>query len=123
MKRALAIMALLAASCSQANEAVCQPEDYAVPKTPDKWNEQIESAGACVRHWSKVYAKVRESAGDVADAALGQCNVFFVNLAVLGKRQPEAAVGKVTSDVWRAQYRRDALIAVFDYRGAGCGGM
>ena len=123
MKRALALMALLAASCSQADEPACQPEDYAVPKTPDKWSEQIESAGSCVRHWSKVYAKVRESAGDVADAALAQCNVFFVNLAVLSERQPREAVGKVSSDAWRAQYRPNALITVFGYRGAGCGGV
>jgi isopentenyl diphosphate isomerase/L-lactate dehydrogenase-like FMN-dependent dehydrogenase len=74
----------------------------------------------CIAHWAKTYARSRESAGDVADAAIAECADVLRTLSYVSGHEENSIVAPQTPAQLQQSFRKDAIRAVFHYRQAGC---
>lgn len=118
--RTLLILVLpaLLAGCDRSPK--CGIPEYTPAKAEDGSPAALAAADMCVAHWAKTYASSKESAGDVADAAIAECADVLRTLSYVSGHEPNSIVSPQTPAQLQQSFRKDAIAAVFQYRQAGC---
>ena len=113
----IAVPALLS-GCNRPPE--CGIPDYRPAKVEEGSAGALAATDMCVAHWAKTYAKSKESAGDVADAAIAECAEIFRNLSYVSGKEPGSIVSPQTPAQLQQSFRKDTIRAVFRFRESGC---
>ena len=121
MKRMVCLMALATVSCSNfqgGNPRICGSIGPRVQGPVKTANDQRQIMVSCIDHWSRRLAKSeRDSAYEVADAALGACwdaIETYVSMADVEKTPTDGVEAIATN------WRRHAIFVAVQTRAGNC---
>lgn len=121
LPKVLMALALLAGCSvpSGTKSPKCAIPEYTPTRATEGWAAVLAATDFCIWHWSKTYARSKESAGDVADAAVAECADQLRVLSYVSG-QPNSGVAPQTPAQLQQSFREDAISSVFRFREAGC---